>query len=487
MASFLPITTPEAVGIPSMAINAYLNNLAEHGIQMHSIMILRHGRICAQGWWKPYAPDVTHNIHSFTKTFVATSIGMLVDEGKLSIDQRIIDIFPEDVPETLDPHFETLTVRHLLSMNTGHHDDPAIRGAKNSVKAFLSTRIDHEPGTWFCYNNSASHILSLIVHKLTGQTFLEYLKPRLFDPMGFGTIDFNVSADGFPNGAGCMALTTEDMAKLAQLYLNYGEWNGKQLVSADWIRNATIPQCDNSNGTHEDGRQDWEAGYGYQLWMNDPTHTYRFDGAFGQEALICPDQDMAVICTAATCDIAGLFRLTWRFILNHCHDEALPENPHAHQQLVNRLDALALPEVKDLGTSLLQNGIDGRTITMHYPKLQPLAQTMMGRVMPGTDMHLLALTPRFADNELELQLATDQGNYVIKAGLHGKVIENEILGTPMAASAHWTDQNQLTITWRSLRAMLMTELRMTYHLQDVDLLMTNLVNGETSTGKGSLL
>lgn len=486
MSSFLPLTTPEAVGIPSMAINAWLNNLAEHHIQMHSFMILRHGQICAKGWWKPYAPEITHNIHSFTKTFVATSIGMLVDEGKLTIDQRLIDIFPEDAPAEPGAYLQKLTVRHLLSMNTGHHDDPAIRNSENAVKAFMEARIDHEPGTWFCYNNSASHVLSLIVHKLTGQTFLEYLKPRLFDPMGFGTIDFTLSKDGFPNGAGCMALTTEDMAKLAQLYLNYGEWNGKQLVSADWIRNAIIPQCDNSNGTHEDGREDWEAGYGYQLWMNDPTHTYRFDGAFGQEALICPDQDLAVICTAATCDIAGLFRLTWRFLLNHCHVEALPENPFALQQLQKRLANLAMPELADYGTSLLQKGIDGRKITMTHGGLQPLAQSMMGHVMPGTDMRLLAATPSLDGNVLTLTLATDQGDYVLKAGLHGQVVENDVLGTPMAVSAHWIDQNQLAITWRSLRAMLMTEMVLTYHMQDVDVKITNLVTGEEKTGKGCL-
>lgn len=478
MTSFLPITTPEAVGIPSMAINAFLNHIAQGGIELHSLMILRHGKVCAEGWWKPYQPQELHNIHSFTKTFVATAIGMLADEGRVSIDTPILEIFPEEAPVNPSENLKKMTIRHLLTMSTGHHENPDIRNEKDSVKAFLAAPVEHEPGSWFCYNSSGSHILSRIVHKITGQNFIEYLQERLFKPMGFGPIAYSLMADGFPGGGGCMALRTEDMARLAHLYLNLGEWNGQQLISPDWIRAATVPQCDNSNGYYTERNEDWEAGYGYQLWMNAPKHTYRFDGAWGQEAVVCPDQDMAIICTAATNKLKELFRYIWCYLVNPVCDAPLPDNPLAYKQLQDRLENLVLPETIDHGTSWMQLEADRQRISMEHGTVYPIAHSLFGEMLPGTDVVLQSITPIFNEESVVLQMETSGGRYALTAGMSGVPCENLLFNQKVYASAHWMDQNRLSVTWRTLQAVQALEIEITYHLDQAVIRTRNLLTGE---------
>lgn len=482
-----PRTTPEKVGIPSKAIEAYLNNLKRAGIELHSLMILRHGQVCAEGWWKPYAPDQIHNIHSYTKTFVATAIAMLVEDGALALDDQVISFFPDDVPENPCENLKKMKLFHLLSMSTGQHDEPAVRGEKDFVKAFLAWPVEHEPGTWFRYNSCASHMLGRIIHKVTGQTFLEFLQQRLFDQIGMGRVECTLMADGFPSGGGGFAITTEDMARLAQLYLNLGQWNGEQLVPENWIRAAIVPQSDNSNGQHRDGGEDWEAGYGYQLWMNEEPTTYRFDGAFGQEALICPEQDLAVICTADTGDLAQLFELTWRFIKRKAVPGELPENPVALAQLQERLANLKLDETCPLGESLLQEKVSGRRIALEKNDAQPIAVNRLNPSM-GLAPGVTALTPTFEDGLLTLLMATPQAAFKIRAGLKGEAIENifSIAGEDLTlyASARWLDQNVLSIVCRSLRFCYKLEIRITYHLQDASVDIDVVHVGQTKGLKG---
>lgn len=482
-----PRTTPEKVGIPSKAIEAYLNNLKRSGIEMHSLMIIRHGQVCAEGWWKPYSPEKLHNVHSYTKTFVATALGMLVEEGALSLDDQVISFFPEDVPENPSENLQKMKVFHLLTMSTGQHDEPQIRGEKEFIKAFLAWPVEHEPGTWFRYNSCASHVIGRIIHRVTGKTFVEFLQERLFGKMGFGQVECALMADGFPSGGGGFALTTEDMARLAQLYLNGGVWNGEQLVPEKWIRAAIVPQCDNSNGQHRDGGEDWEAGYGYQLWMNEEPHTYRFDGAFGQEALICPEQDLAVICTASTHDLAQLFALTWRFVQHKAVDGELPENPVAWAQLKQRLDDLKLEETCPCGVSLLQDKVSGRRIALEKNDL-PLFEVSL--LMPSHNLKpgVTALNPVFEGDTLWLTIATPQAAFKLKAGMAGEALANTFVFGDLQleywASARWLDQHVLSVTIRTLRYVFTVELQIVYHLQGVEVIVKQDPHNKTCTLKG---
>lgn len=464
-------TSPEAVGIPSYAIQAFLNNLKEANIELHSLMILRHNKVCAEGWWKPYSADKIHNIHSFTKTFVASAFGMLVHEGKASVEDYVLSYFPEEAPDHPSEYLKQMKVRHLLSMSTGHHTEPRIHNNPDFVKAFFAWPIDHEPGTYFCYNSCATHIISRIIHKITGQNFVEFLTERLFIPMGFGQIACSNNADGFPSGGGGMALTTEDMTRLAALYLQKGNWNGKQLVPKEWIDAATIPQSDNSNGIHIDNFQDWEAGYGYQLWMNDNPHSYRFDGAFGQVALVCPDEDLAVVFTASTTKLASIINLNRRFLLKHLSESALPENPGAWNELKDRLSSLALPELISNGTSFLQDAVSQKKLYLPENNLEFVAS---GRVIDNIPVisNVTAITPVFDINAVTLLMETKEGTLSLIAGMNGEAIANTFMvdGEPVEfyASAKWLDQNQLSVTWRLLRIVRSANITITYHLTKAD-------------------
>lgn len=478
-----PRTTPEAVGLPSKAIEAFLHNVKNSGIELHSLMILRHGQVCAEGWWKPYGPDKLHNVHSFTKTFVATAIGLLVEDGAISLEDKLISFFPEETPENPSENLKKMNLHHLLSMSTGHHHEPDIRGEKDFVRAFLAWPVEHEPGAWFWYNSQASHMLGRVIHKVTGKTFQEFLRERILDRMGFGPIECSLAADGFPSGGGGFALTTEDMARLGQLYLDGGKWKGEQIVPEAWIQAATVPQSDNSNGNHRDGSEDWEAGYGYQLWMNDPLHSYRFDGAFGQEAMVYPDQDLLVICTAATGKLAELFKLMERFLMNQAVDGALPENPVACAHVQALLKNLSLDETQPSGASWLQERADGLRLTLRKNDVLPFVAGFMHRSerKPG----LCALTPVFKEGELLLTMDTPDGTFAIRAGMDGEARQNILCadGAEMEiwASARWKDQNVLSIACRTLRAVYTLTLDVTYHIGSAEVAVSQAPRGSKET------
>ena len=474
-----PRVTPESVGIPSKAIEAFVHNAKVSGIEMHSLMVLRHGKVCAEGWWKPYGPEKLHNVHSFTKTFVATAIGLLVEDGVISLEDKLLSFFPEEAPENPSENLQKMNLHHLLSMSTGHHDEPNIRGTKDFVRAFLAWPVEHEPGTWFRYNSQASHMLGRVIHKVTGKTFPEFLRERILDKMGFGHIECSLAGDGFPSGGGGFALTTEDMARLGQLYLDGGKWKGEQLVPESWIRAATVPQSDNSNGEHRDGNEDWEAGYGYQLWQNDPWLSYRFDGAFGQEALVYPEQDLLVICTAATSKIAELFRLSHRFFMNQVVDGALPENPVACKHVQELMQNLCLEEVEPSGASWLQEKADGLRLALGKNDVLPFIAGFGQQ--SGRKAGICAITPAFGEGELTLTLETPEKTWTIQACMTGGGKQNiiDVDGAEMEiyASARWTDQNVLSIACRHMRAVYTLTFDIAYHLEGAQVTVGQMPRG----------
>lgn len=482
-----PRTSPESVGIPSAAIGAFLNQCKEKKIELHSLMILRHGKVCAEGWWKPYSADRIHNIFSFTKTFVGSAIGILLSEGKLSLEDSVLSLFPEDAPDHPGENLKKMKLRHLLSMSTGHHKEPAVSKAANLPQAFLAAPVEHEPGSWFVYNSAASEMLGRLVEKITGQTFLEFLETRLFQPMGFGEKACFLSADGSPSAGGGMALTAEDMCRLAQLYLNLGEWNGQQILPREWVATATLPQCDNSNGIHQDGNEDWEAGYGYQMWMNAPLHSYRFDGAFGQEAIVCPEQDLVVVFNAATTNLADILRDLWRFLLANVSDGPLPKNPGAATALKERLANLTLPELCCDGVSLLQEAVSGKKISLPANHLYPIFTEGYEQI-PMDVSGIIGMTPVFATDSMTLLIQTAENSYELLAGMDGAVRRNCInvngKEIELYASAKWLDQNQLSITWRSLQIIRASSLEITYHLNEAEVRIIHDLRGVDVTLSG---
>ncbi len=338
-------TTPEAAGIRSEDVIHLVETLEASGTQMHGIMIIRHNKVAAEGWWSPYAPGIRHGCQSLTKTYTATAIGLLYDEGKVALDEKIIDIFPEYVPARVDERMHRITVRHALCMGCGMYKMPDVASA-DWLKEYFTIPILKEPGESFFYNSATSALLAAIVRKKTGLSMLEYLQPRLFDKIGIDTDNLRIlkMPDGYDNGGGGLFSTTEDNARLMLLYLNKGVWDGEQILSEEWVRMASSYQ----NATAEDqGIYDCRLGYGFQMWMCRPEGVYRADGAYGQYAIAFPELDM-VIAINETARMG-----VWpQRVLDIVWDEFMPrvekgvpqypENKKAYEKLENKMKSLTL-------------------------------------------------------------------------------------------------------------------------------------------------
>src|ERR1700754_574276 len=266
-----PIGVPEAEGVSAAGIDSFLNAASHSKHEFHSFMFLRHGKLIAQGWWSPYKPTLRHSLYSCSKSFTSTAIGFAVSEKRLSVNDKVISFFPGSLPDTIKPYLAALTVKDLLTMSVGQAADPTFAIASKEddwIKSFLALPIAHKPGSVFLYNSMATFMLSAIIQKVTGQKVVEYLKPRLFDPLAIKGIDWEINKQGINTGGWGLRVKTEDMAKLGQLYLQKGVWNGKQVLPKEWVEEATTFKIDQAPGVAQSKRDssDWMQGYFYQFW-----------------------------------------------------------------------------------------------------------------------------------------------------------------------------------------------------------------------------
>lgn len=317
----LPRSTPEAEGIKPEAIASYLKAVKESGQDLHSLMILRHGKVVAENWFGDNASNKNHVMHSVSKTFTATAIGFAVTENRLKVTDKVISFFPNDLPATVSPYLAELQIRDLLTMSVGHDTDPtgAIRTQDGSwERLFLALPIEHKPGTKFVYNSLATYMLSVIIQKVTGEKVIDYLYPRLFRPLGIVGAEWDVSPTGINTGGWGLYIKTEDMAKMGQFMLQKGKWKGKQLLPATWFDEATTahitqpPVWFPANGKAKDS--DWVQGYGYQLWRC-RHNAYRADGANGQFIIVLPEKDAVIVTTANITDMQAEINLIWKYLL----------------------------------------------------------------------------------------------------------------------------------------------------------------------------
>jgi CubicO group peptidase (beta-lactamase class C family) len=309
-------------------------------------MMVRHGKVIAEGWWHPYRADLRHTMYSVSKSWTSTAVGLAAQEGLLSVEDKVISFFPDQLPDSVSPYLAQLRLKDLLSMSAGQEPDPTSLVARdtNWVSSFFRVPIQHEPGTLFLYNTLATYMVSAILQKVTGQEVVDYLKPRLFDPLMINSADWETDPQGITVGGWGLRVKTEDMAKLGQLYLQQGKWNGKQLLPEAWIAKATSAVIvDSAPYLPEDqkARSDWAQGYGYQFWRC-RNNSYRADGAFGQFIIVMPEQDVVIVMTSETPDMQGELNLVWQYLLPAITSEQLPEDKEAYHALTSRLTSLAL-------------------------------------------------------------------------------------------------------------------------------------------------
>jgi CubicO group peptidase (beta-lactamase class C family) len=218
----LPRMTPESQGISSTALRNFLSAIKSSGIDWHSFMLMRHGNVIAEGWWKPFEPQFKHTLYSLSKSFTSSAIGFLVSEGKITVEDPVTSFFKDELPATVSENLGKMKVKHLLTMNTGHAEDTMgkLRGGSATwTKTFLALPVEHEPGTHFLYNTGATYMLGAIVYKVTGEKLETYLAPRLFQPLEIKGYDWETSPDGLNVAGYGLRVSTEDIARFGQLYL----------------------------------------------------------------------------------------------------------------------------------------------------------------------------------------------------------------------------------------------------------------------------
>jgi CubicO group peptidase (beta-lactamase class C family) len=281
-------------------------------IELHSLMVVRHGHVVAENWWAPYARQTPHLLYSMSKSFTSTALGMAVAEGAVDLDATVLSYFPEFGPLVTDERSRAIRVRHVAAMASGHEDetiDEALAaGDGDMLLGFLRIPPDREPGSVFAYNQPCTYAVSAIIQRISGGSLTEYLRPRLFEPLGITPYGWRTDPLGRELGYSGLHVATEAIAKVGELYLRDGEWNGRRLLPAGWVAEAT-----RSHVTTNRPDPDWDQGYGFQFWRS--RHGYRGDGAFGQFMLILPEADAVVAITSQSPDMQGLLDALWTHLL----------------------------------------------------------------------------------------------------------------------------------------------------------------------------
>jgi CubicO group peptidase (beta-lactamase class C family) len=345
-ASDLPRSTPSAAGIDAAGLSAFVEALENApAIDPHSLMLVRGGAVVAEGWWAPYAADRVHLLYSLSKSFTSTALGFAVAEGLVDLDAPVLSYFPELDADITDPRSRGLTVRSVAAMAAGHSvdmlDAAAAADPVDLVRGFLLLPPDGRPGVDFAYSQPCTFTVGAIVQRVSGEPLTSYLRPRLFEPLGIGTVGWQRDASGREIGYSGLHATTGAVAALGLLHLQRGRWGERQLLPAAWVDEATRPQV----STAGEPNPDWQQGYGFQFWAS--RHGYRGDGAYGQFCIVLPEHDTVLAITAQTPDMQSVLDLVWNHVLPALDSSG---SAAADEVLAARLATLALPALS--GTPL---------------------------------------------------------------------------------------------------------------------------------------
>lgn len=452
----LPRATPASKGVDPAGIAAFLDAVEREKLELHSFMLFRGGAVVAEGFWRPYRPDLVHMQHSATKSWMATGVGLAIGEGRLALADKVVDFFPEHRPAEVSENLAAMTVEDLLTMRTGHRT--GISGGEwrqmteSWIAAFLREPVEEPPGKTFIYNSASSYMLSAIVAKVTGETMQAYLEPRLFRPLGMGELRWDLSPEGVNPGGNGLSCLTEDFLKLGVLHLQNGTWEGQRILSDWWVREATRNQVDEvimpslqgglrytlaASPTAADRRE----GYGYQWWMT-PHGGYRASGLFGQQCIVLPGADAVIAVTSALrMSDKRLRDALWGplYAALGVAGAATAGEP----ALAARLAGLALPEVQGARHSPIERAVSGRRY----------------RISPNEDS-VAEVALDFAADRCVFTLVDHRGEHRITVGL-GKAIEGDTTMTgnrlhheyqpdSMRVAAHgaWVDENTFVMHWQ---------------------------------------
>ncbi|MEV7806772.1 serine hydrolase [Microbispora sp. NPDC088329] len=376
----LPRSAPAASGMSSRSVAALLDRLDARSVECHSLMVVRHGHVVAEGWWAPYSAGRPHLLYSLTKSFTSVAVGLAIADGLLSLDDRVVDVLPDHVPAGISERGRRLTVHHLLSMTTGHPADSLAEAWRlepgDLVKGFLRLPFPEPGGTRHAYDNSTTFILARMVERVTGRGLPELLDERLFTPMGVDHAEWDRVASGAAFGFHGLHLTTEAVAAFGELLLRGGLWGDRRLVPREWVELATRRHIDTQQVEGWSDNPDALCGYGYQFWMS--RHGYRGEGALGQLCVVVPSHDLVIAVTAAVPQGEEILGAIWECLLpgvdqagSSRDDEILAERLRRlsfapvpglaapERSVTARLDASAEDSALPDGTTVIVDPVDG--------------------------------------------------------------------------------------------------------------------------------
>ncbi len=352
---------PEEQGVSSAGVRKFVAEVDQKIQEMHSFMLLRHGAVVAEGWWAPYSAERVHMLYSLTKSFTSTAVGLAAAEGKLSVDDKVLSFFPDKAPAKTDENLKAMRVRHLLTMSTGHTEDTTgrmvMRSDRDWVKGFLALPVEHEPGAPFVYNSGASYMLSAIVQKVTGMKLEDYLRPRLFEPLGIEKVNWETCPKGiYYRRLGAEHHDRSDRPFRAVVPAEgCMEWEADLNPRPGWRQppRSRFQMTASSN-------PDWKQGYGYQFWRC--RHgAYRGDGAFGQYCIVMPEQEAVLAITSAVDDMQSVLNLVWEHLLPAFGKEKLGVDPAAYKALTKKCSSLAHKPPTGLSQPAFASQVSGKT------------------------------------------------------------------------------------------------------------------------------
>jgi CubicO group peptidase (beta-lactamase class C family) len=430
----LPRSTPADQHVDPGAVLAFVEAVdADPTIELHSLMVLRHRHVVAEGWWAPHTPERTRLLYSLSKSFTSTALGFALEEGLFDLDDTVVSHFSEFDKEITDPRSRSVTLRHVASMASGHNRDmieeAMTRDPQEPVRGFLLVPPDEQPGSVFAYSQPCTYTLASIIQRAAGMRLTEYLRPRLFDPLGIGEVGWLSWPLGREQGFSGLFARTEDVAKLGQLYLQRGRWGDTQLIPESYVEQATSRQIDTPNQDNVDSRQ----GYGFQFWMS--RHGYRGDGAFGQFCIVLPEQDAVVATTGGTEAMQAVLDNLWEHLLPG-FTNTRPDDG-AQQDLEERLRGLTLPPlVAQPSPPRWEDWTDGP-----FP-VAPGAEGLPAASLTGVEL-------RRVGQQLEVTIAEPANALTFPVGATDWLCSapRDISGdaVPVAASGGWLDDDTLRV------------------------------------------
>jgi CubicO group peptidase (beta-lactamase class C family) len=434
MASSLPRSRPADQQVDPAAILGFLDAVDGHpDIEMHSLMVVRHGQVVAEGWWAPYSADRPQLLYSLSKSFTSTATAFAQAEGLLDLDDTVVSHFAEFDADITDPRSRSMKLRHVASMASGHTRDmlgeATARDPAEPVRGFLLIPPDREPGTVFAYSQPCTYTLASIIQRNAGMPLTQYLRPRLLDPLGIEHVGWHTFPPGREQGFSGLHARTEDIAKLGQLYLQRGQWDGIQLIPEQWVTQATSKQIDNPGQPNPD----WRQGYGFQFWM--ARHGYRGDGAFGQFCVILPEYETVIVTTAYSMAMQAVLDAMWTHLLPGLAGPA-PDVRSAQDQLSARLDGLELPACRAEPAPADWDRWTGEpfTIAARGPGIRIQPALISVEVAPQASGWQISLIE--PANRLTFPVAAKAWAVSAPADNRGEII-------PVAASGGWLDDHSL--------------------------------------------